>query len=87
MLQDGTFVELLVGGKPSILLLARTLGFMVVESVAPIAGLVGEDNTWRTGTEGWRVKEMFSPWRFGSLSQGPGAEQESGASGFAMGTH
>lgn len=47
MLQGGTFVELLVGGKPGILLLTCTLGFMVVESVAPIAGLVGEDNTCR----------------------------------------
>lgn len=45
MLQDSTFVELLVGGKPGILLLACTLGFVVVESVAPIDGLVGEDNT------------------------------------------
>lgn len=52
MLQDSTFVELLVGGKPGILLLACTLGFVVVESVTPINGLVGEDNTWRTGTEG-----------------------------------
>lgn len=40
-----TFVELLVGGEAGVLLLAGSLGFVVVEFVAAIAGLVGEDDT------------------------------------------
>ena len=39
-----TFVELLVGGEAGVLLLAGSLGFVVVEFVAPVAGLVGEDD-------------------------------------------
>lgn len=39
-----TFVELLVGGEAGVLLLAGSLGFVVVEFVAAIAGLVGEDD-------------------------------------------
>lgn len=47
-----TFIELLVGGEAGVLLLAGSLGFVVVEFVAPIAGLVGKDNTWGDGDGG-----------------------------------
>lgn len=55
-----TFVQLLVGGKARVLLLAGSLGFVVVEFVAPIAGLVREDDAWRDRN---RVRAMLSPRR------------------------
>lgn len=53
-----TFVQLLVGGEAGVLLLTGLLGFVVVEFVASIAGLVREDNTWRDRD---RVRAMLSP--------------------------
>lgn len=41
-----TLVKLLVGGQPGILFLASLLGLKVVELIAPLAGLVGEDDPW-----------------------------------------